>query len=145
QPLPVEFQPTMNSLKAVAATALLLNTLTAAAADTEQLDVKLGRGEMSSAPSCSGMPPLPTSPPGRLPPELQAGMREELKAASEQAPEPEVTRECIRQGDLDQPFKSATSENCTQTLVRATRNTREMRLECTGRIKGSGLLRISAP
>lgn len=135
----------MNILKAIAVAALLLNALHATGADAEKLDVKLGLWEMTSVMRFSGMPPLPKSLLERMTPEQQASMREELKAAAEQEPEPEVSSECVRQGDLDRPFKPAASEHCTQTLVRSTRNIQEMRLECTGAIKGSGLLRIAAP
>lgn len=135
----------MNILKTTAVAALLLTTLSAAGAGAEKLNVKLGLWEMTSLMRFSGVPPLPKDVLDRMTPEQQAKMRADLKAASEEAPEPDVSSECITQEDLDRPFKSSSSEDCTQTIVRTTKTTQEIRMVCTGKIKGSGLFRVTTP
>ena len=135
----------MNILKTTAVAALLLTTLSAAGAGAEKLNVKLGLWEMTSLMRFSGVPPLPKDVLDRMSPEQQAKMRSDLKAAAEEEPEPDVSSECITQEDLDRPFKSANADDCTQTIVRTTRTTQEIRLVCNGKVKGSGLFRITTP
>jgi Protein of unknown function (DUF3617) len=53
-------------------------------------------------------------------------------------------RECLTQEDVENPFDSDT-EGCTHTIVTTTRTTQELRLTCTGDVKGSGILRITTP
>lgn len=133
----------MNMLKTTAIAALTLVTLTAAGA--EQLNVKLGLWEMTSIMRFSGVPPLPKEVLDKMTPQARAKMEAELKAAAQEEPEPEVSSECITQEDLDKPFSSANEDDCTQTVVRTTRNTQEIRMACHGKIKGSGLFRVTTP
>lgn len=133
----------MNILKTTAIAALLLTTLTAAGA--EKLNVKLGLWEMTSTMRFSGVPPLPKDVLDKMTPEQQAKMKADLKAASQEEPEPDVSSECITPADLDKPFQSANADDCTQTIVRTTRTTQEIRMVCNGKTKGSGLLRVTTP
>lgn len=132
----------MNIPRSIAVAALLLTTLSAAGA--ERLNVKLGLWEMTSIMRFSGVPPLPKEVMDKMTPEQRAKMIADLKAAAAEEPEEEVSSECITQEDLDKPFSSA-DDDCTQTVVRTTRNTQEIRMSCTGKIKGSGLLRVTTP
>lgn len=133
----------MKTFKITASAALLLVALSAAGA--EKLNVKLGLWEMTSISRFSGMPPLPKEVMDKMTPQQRAEMAAKIKAASEEEPEPEVSSECITQEDLDKPFASANAEECTQTVVRTTRNTQEIRLVCTGKTKGSGVFRVTTP
>jgi hypothetical protein len=133
----------MKTLKITAIAALLLAALSAAGA--EKLNVKLGLWEMTSISRFSGMPPLPKEVTDKMTPQQRAEMAAKIKAASEEEPEPEVSSECITQEDLDKPFAFANTEECTQTVVRTTKNTQEIRLVCTGKTKGSGLFRVTTP
>jgi hypothetical protein len=133
----------MNIIKTTAFAGLLLATVSASSA--EKLNVKLGLWEMTSITRFSGMPPLPKELMDKMTPQQKAEMAAKLKAAAEEEPEPEVSSECITQEDLDKPFSSANSDECTQTIVRTTRNTQEIRLQCTGKTKGSGLFRVTTP
>lgn len=135
----------MNILKTSAVAALLLTTLSAAGAAAERLNVKLGLWEMTSTMRFSGMPPLPKEVTDKMTPEQRAKMAADLKAAAAEEPEPEVSSECITQEDLDKPFQSANSDECTQTIVRTTKTTQEIRMACTGKVKGSGLFRVTTP
>lgn len=141
----------MKTLKLTAVAALLaiaLNSVVGSvvnAAGAEKLNVKLGLWEITSLTRFSGMPPLPKDLLDKMTPQQRAEMAAKIKAASEEEPEPEVRSECITQEDLDKPFASANAEECTQTVVRTTRNTQEMRLLCTGKTKGSGTFRVTTP
>jgi hypothetical protein len=133
----------MKTLKISAVAALLLAAV--AAGSAEKLNVKLGLWEMTSLTRMSGMPPLPKEVLDKMTPQQRAEMIARIKEAQAEEPEPEVSSECITQEDLDKPFASADTENCTQTIVRTTRNTQEIRLACTGKTKGSGLFRVTTP
>lgn len=135
----------MNILKTTALAALLLTTLSAAGAGAERLDVKLGLWEMTSIMRFSGMPPLPKELTDKMTPQQRAEMAADLKAAAEEEPEPDVSSECITQEDLDKPFESGNSDECTQTIVRTTRTTQEIRMVCTGKTRGSGVFRVTTP
>ena len=78
-------------------------------------------------------------------PQQRAKMAADLKAASEQEPEPETSSECITQEDLDKPFESSNSEECTSTIVRTTRTSQEIRMVCNGKSKGSGTFKVNTP
>ena len=133
----------MKILKFVAAATLTLAALTAAGA--EKLNVKVGLWEITSISRFSGMPPLPKEVLDKMTPQQRADMEAKIKAAAADEPEPEVSSECITQEDLEKPFNSANAEECTQTIVRTTRNTQEIRLVCSGKTKGSGTFRVTSP
>lgn len=131
------------TLKISTVAALLLVAVTAGSA--EKLNVKLGLWEMTSLTRMSGMPPLPKEVMDKMTPQQRAEMLARIKEAQAEEPEPDVSSECITQDDLEKPFASADTENCTQTIVRTTRNTQEIRLVCAGKTKGSGLFRVTTP
>jgi hypothetical protein len=124
-----------------AATALALAALTAAGAD--KLNVKVGLWEITSISRFSGMPALPKEVLDKMTPQQRADMEAKIKAAATEEPEPEVSSECITQEDLEKPFNSANAEECTQTIMRTTRTTQEIRLACSGKTKGSGTFRVT--
>ena len=133
----------MNIARFTATAALILVALTAAGAD--RLNVKVGLWEITSISRFSGMPPLPKEVLDKMTPQQRADMEAKVKAAAAEEPEPEVSSECITQEDLEKPFNSANAEECTQTIVNTTRNTQEIRLVCTGKVKGSGTFRVTTP
>jgi hypothetical protein len=135
----------MNILKTAAVAALLLTTLSAAGAGADKLNVKLGLWEMTSIMRFSGIPPLPKEVTDKMTPEQRAKMVADLKAAAAEEPEPDVSSECITQADLDKPFQSANSDDCTQTIVRTTKTSQEIRMVCTGKTKGSGVFKVTTP
>ncbi len=115
------------------------------AAAPERLNVKLGLWEMTSIMRFSGVPPLPKEVLDKMTPQARAKMIADLKAASQEEPEPETSSECITQEDLDKPFQSANSEDCKQTIVRTTRTSQEIRMVCTGKTSGSGTFKVNTP
>ena len=135
----------MNILKTAAVAALTLTALSVRAAGPERLNVKLGLWEMTSIMRFSGVPPLPKEVLDKMTPQARAKMAADLKAAAAEEPEPETSSECITQADLDKPFQSANSEDCTQTVVRTTRTSQEIRMVCTGKTKGSGTFKVNTP
>lgn len=135
----------MNSLKTSAIAILTLAALSVSAAAPERLNVKLGLWEMTSIMRFSGVPPLPKELLDKMTPQQRAKMAADLKAAAEEEPEPETSSECITQEDLDKPFASANSDECTQTVVRTTRTAQEIRMVCNGKTRGSGLFKVNTP
>lgn len=135
----------MNMLKTTAIAALTMTALSVGAAAPERLNVKLGLWEMTSIMRFSGVPPLPKEVLDKMTPESRAKMIADLKKASQEEPEPETSSECITQEDLDKPFSSANSDDCTQTIVRTTKTSQEIRMVCTGKTKGSGLFKVNTP
>ncbi|WP_116807780.1 DUF3617 domain-containing protein [Steroidobacter cummioxidans] len=135
----------MKILKITAMAALTLTALSVAAAAPERLNVKLGLWEMTSTMRFSGVPPLPKEVLDKMTPQQRAKMIADLKAAAAEEPEPETSSECVTQADLDNPFKSSNSEDCTSTIVRTTRTTQEIRMVCTGKTKGSGTFKVNTP
>jgi hypothetical protein len=133
----------MKICKLAAAAALTLAAL--AAGGAEKLNVKVGLWEITSISRFSGMPPLPKEVLDKMTPQQRADMEAKIKAASAEEPEPEVSSECITQEDLEKPFNSANADECTQTIVRTTRNSQEIRLACSGKTKGSGTFKVTSP
>lgn len=83
----------------------------------DKLDVKPGLWEITSSHLVSGIP-------------------------AEKGSQTETERECITSKDVEKPFDVG-QKDCTQTVVRTTRTTQEVRLQCNGTMKGSGVLRVT--
>jgi Protein of unknown function (DUF3617) len=131
----VEYVMSAKSLLVAACLALPI------AAVADQLNVKPGLWEIISTSHTSGMPPLPKEMLDRMTPEQRAQMQ---TAMQEESDKTRTERECITKEDVENPFQSET-EGCTQTIATTTRTTQEVRLTCTGDLKGSGVLRITTP
>jgi len=120
-------------------------SLPALACSADTLNVKLGLWEISSITETRGMPPLPKELMDQMSPEQKRQMEAEIKAAQAKGPDKDTDRECITQKDLDQPFESSNTKECTRTNVTTTRTTQEVRIVCSGGIPGSGVFKVSAP
>jgi hypothetical protein len=112
---------------------------------TDKLDIKPGLWEITSVNHISGVPPVPKEWQDKLTAEQRAEMEAAFRQEAEKGPHTDVERDCITKQDTQQPFDVADAKDCTQTIVRTTRTTQEVRLACTGEFKGSGLLRVSTP
>jgi hypothetical protein len=121
--------------------AVLLGVAAAASA-AERLNMKTGLWEITSVTTVSGMPPLPKELLDQMTPEQRAEMRAAMKTDK---PETDTSRECITDKDLDHPFESADTKDCTETIVSSTRTSQEVRLTCTGEHESTGVLRVSTP
>ena len=125
--------------------ALLACCATALAVAADRLDVKPGLWEITSTHNISGLPPLPKELEGKVTPEQRAAMEAAFRKEAEKGPQTDTERECITSKDVEQPFDIADGKDCTQTVVRTTRTTQEVRLSCSGEFKGNGVLRVTTP
>ncbi|HKU16863.1 MAG TPA: DUF3617 domain-containing protein [Steroidobacteraceae bacterium] len=125
--------------------ALLGCCVTPLAVAADRLDIKPGLWEITSTHNISGVPPLPKELEGKVTPEQRAAMETAFRKEAEKGPQTDTERECITRKDVDQPFHVADGKDCTQTIVRTTRTTQEVRLACTGEFKGHGVLRVTTP
>lgn len=129
----------MRSLFTAALLSFALPTIAA-----EKLNVQPGLWELTSTTEMSGMPSLPKELLDKLTPEQRAEMEAGLQGLAGQ-PQVDVARECITERDLEKPFESANSDECTSKIVSTTRSTQELKLVCTGDPQGEGTFRISTP
>jgi Spy/CpxP family protein refolding chaperone len=127
--------------------ALLVGSCFAASATLAagKLDIKPGLWEITSTHHISGVPPLPKELEGKVTPEQRAQMEAAFKEEMAKGPQKDTERECITKRQAEQPFDISDARECTQTLVRTTPTTQEVRLSCTGEIKGSGVMRVTTP
>jgi len=110
----------------------------------DKLDVKPGLWEITSSHHITGIPPMPKEWADKVTPEQRAAMEAAFRKESEKGPQTDTERECINKQDAGKPFDIG-DKDCTQTVVRTTRTTQEVRLSCTGETKGSGVLRVTTP
>jgi hypothetical protein len=115
------------------------------ASAADKLDVKPGLWEITSTHHISGVPPMPKDWQEKVTPEQRAAMEEAFRKEAEKGPQTDTERECITKKEAEQPFDVGDTKDCTQTVVRTTRTTQEVRLTCTGEYKGTGLLRVTTP
>ena len=120
-------------------------TLPALGHSAETLNVKLGLWEITSSTETRGMPPLPKDLLDKLSPEQRRKMEADIKAEQAKGPDKDTDRECVTREDIERPFESANTKECTQTIVTTTRTSQEVRIVCTGGIPGSGVLKIATP
>jgi hypothetical protein len=114
-------------------------------AAADKLDVKPGLWEITSTHHITGIPPMPKELADKVTPEQRAAMETAFKKEAEKGPQTETDRECITKQEAEQPFDLGETKDCTQTVVRTTRTTQEVRLSCTGELKGSGVMRVTTP
>ena len=110
----------------------------------DKLDVKPGLWEITSTHQISGIPPMPKEWQDKVTPEQRAAMETAFRKESEKGPQTDTERECITKQDAERPFDIG-DKDCTQTVVRTTRTTQEVRLSCNGEMQGSGVLRVTTP
>lgn len=114
-----------------------------AQASGERLDIRTGSWEITARTTISGSPPWSQELRDKLTPEQRAELEAAFAENAGKPPRTEVTRQCITERDLEQPFRS-NAEGCVQTIVRTSRTQQEVKLECTGEYKGAGTMRITA-
>lgn len=111
----------------------------------DKLDVKPGLWEITSTHQITGIPPMPKELQGKVTPEQRAAMEAAFRKEAEKGPQTDTDRECITKKQAEKPFDLGDTKDCTQTVVRTTRTTQEVRLSCNGELKGSGVLRVTTP
>ena len=119
------------------------------AADAMQpLDIKPGLWEITLTVRTSGPPPLPPELLAGLSPEERARIETKAKERAAAGPRTTVKRSCLDDQERQQPFIltfGGEDQGCRQTIVNASRNRQEVRVECgRGLSKGGGTYRIEA-
>ncbi|HEY6641627.1 DUF3617 domain-containing protein [Povalibacter sp.] len=135
----------MTRSNVLVAAALASLSVSSVVVGAERLNVKTGLWEIESLTQMGGVMPLSRDLKARLTPAQIAKMQADWKASAAEGPDRDVSRECITEKDLAQPFSSADSKNCRQTIVNTSRTTQEVRMVCEGEHRGSGLLKVNAP
>src|SRR5262245_23502371 len=117
-----------------------------AAFAADKLNIKTGLWELTTVTSVSGMPPIPKEMLEKLSPEQRAAVEEGMQHEANRPPETQVSKECITQKDLEDPFTGKEeNKDCKHTIVSRSSTTQEIRLVCNGTPKGSGSFKVSTP
>jgi hypothetical protein len=116
-----------------------------AAVPAERLNIKPGLWEVKSVTQMSGVLPIPKEFRDKLTPEQLATMAANAKAEAAKGPVTDVSRECITEKDIEEPFHGNDMKECRQSSITTTRTTQEIRMLCEGEHKGSGVLKVTAP
>jgi Protein of unknown function (DUF3617) len=105
----------------------------AQAADTPQLNVKLGLWEVATHPQVNGNLPITDEQMAKLPPEQRAKFEAAMQAAIASGAQPRIFKECMTAEKRSHGFNagSAQAKNCQVTLVTNTPSEFESRRECT--------------
>jgi hypothetical protein len=114
-------------------------------AHAEPLDIKLGLWESTSTTDISGMP-VPAEVLKNMPPDRRARFEAAMKARQADGPKSITDQTCMTKDDLNRPFdtKNDEDENCTNTIVTATRTHAEYKIECTGPEARNGVMHAEA-
>jgi len=127
--------------KSIVSAALLIPALAFAA---DRLNVKTGLWEITTLTATQGIPELPAEVKGKMTPEQRAKLAAVFQSSAA-SPHRNVSKECITEKDLEQPFKPNDDGNCTSTVVKSTGTSQEINVSCTGEHASSGKMRISTP
>jgi len=116
------------SVVLLAAAILLLRALpTRADEKVKPLDVKPGLWETTVTITLKGRPPGMDEALAKMSP----GERAQVEANLPKGPQKMVSKSCITKEELEKPFGfDGEEENCRRTLVRATSNEQEFKVEC---------------
>ncbi|MFC3106905.1 DUF3617 domain-containing protein [Undibacterium arcticum] len=111
----------------------------------EPLGVKPGLWEMIHVSEISGMPAIPPEAMARMTPEQRARIEQAL-AAHAGAPTTQTRQSCVTKDKLERPFApdARSGKDCKHTVVSSSSRKQEIHMECNGRVKSSGDLRIEA-
>jgi hypothetical protein len=124
-------------------------TASAAQAASVGLDVKTGLWEMTSSGETSGAPPVPALPPevlAQLTPAQRAQMKGAMAAGMQQSGKRRVRKQCVTEETLKRgiALDDKPKGNCRETIVSNTATVMEMRLQCSGSMRGDGTYRFEA-
>jgi hypothetical protein len=102
------------------------------AADTPQLNVKLGLWEISTFPQVNGSLPITDDQLQKLPPDQRAKFEAAMQAAIARGAQPRVFKECMTPEKRSRGFNAGSdqSKNCQTTLVTNTASEFESHRDC---------------
>jgi hypothetical protein len=116
----------------------------AAAAQAQHLDVKPGLWEVTTLSERSGAPPIPADALAKMPPEQRARIEAQIKSMS--SPSTTTKQSCFTNEDVAKGFSAYNVEkSCKQTILSSSGNHMEIKWECEGQQKNSGVMKIDAP
>lgn len=112
-------------------------------ASAERLNIKTGLWEVTTVTQMEGIP-LSRADLEKYTPQQRADI---IAAAKKESAHPsrDTSKTCITEEDLREPFHGGMDKSCTQTIVRTTDTTQEVRMNCSGPRKATGSLKISTP
>ncbi len=112
------------------AVALVIFTSSAASAQTQTLNVKVGLWEVTTKGQTTGAPPLDTS---QIPPERRAQAEAMMKSMMANAAKPHTFKTCITKEKLaEDPFeKREERQDCKRSYLTRTSTTLAFKEECT--------------
>jgi hypothetical protein len=102
------------------------------AADTPQLNVRLGLWEVATHPQVNGNLPITDEQLAKLPPEQRAKFEAAMQAAIARGAQPRIFKECMTAEKRSHGFNAASDQrkNCQVTLVTNTPSEFESHREC---------------
>ena len=103
------------------------------AADTPQLNVKLGLWEIATHPQVNGNLPITDEQLAKLPPDQRAKFEAAMQAAIARGAQPRIFKECMTAEKRSHGFEAGSDPsktNCKVTLVTNTSNEFESHREC---------------
>ncbi len=111
------------------------------------MNVKLGLWEVTVSTQRSGMPAMPQVDLSKVPPEQRARVEAMMKQQQGMmAGQPTVTKTCITKEKLEKEFyqPNQADDSCKRTLVSSTASLQDIKIECSGKTKMAGTVRIEA-
>jgi hypothetical protein len=110
------------------------------------LDVATGLWDVTSQGETTGIPPIPPAALAHLTPEQRQKVQAAMADAVSRSNQPNTTRLCITQKELDQGLRFNTREqqNCKQTALNTTSHTMDAHMECKGDQHATGNLHVVA-
>lgn len=110
----------------------------------DRLNVKTGLWEVTSITLMQGVPPIPAEVLAKMPADQRAQMEAMFNSRADK-PRTHVSKECVTEEDLREPFKPEQEENCTTKVVKSSANSQEFELTCKGEHVSHGTMRIDTP
>ncbi len=110
----------------------------------QSFDVKTGLWETTVTSDMNGMPPIDTS---KMTPEQRARVEAVLKARSGRGPTTHTNRSCMTKEKLEKKSLEEMADrnpNCKTTLLNASASVVDMKMECSGPMKGTGTMHFEA-
>jgi len=124
--------------------AFLVVTAGATVSRAQSFDVKTGLWETTTTSDTNGMPAIDTS---RMTPEQRARVEGVLKARAGRGPTTRTNRSCMTKEKLEKKSLDEMADrnpSCKTTLLNASSTVVDMKMECSGPMKGNGTVHFEA-
>lgn len=112
----------------------------------QTFDAKLGLWEVTSTSEMSGRPPIPPEVLAKMSPERRAQVESMMKAHEAKGPQTRTHKTCFTQKDRERAFQRRDDDDkaCKRTIVSQSARKMEVRIECSGERKSTGLLTLES-